>query len=112
MIYDVRQKPGADRVNAQRFWPDCRSEPFDPPPRQALPMSAWRIGRSLRSDINTPAQVDQTLEDTPFYVRSVVSLGPVRQAGDIGARDAQRAAPGISAGAVDVALAHAASCVA
>ena len=38
-------------------------------------MSAWRIGRSLRSDINTPAQVDQTLEDTPFYVRSVVSSG-------------------------------------
>jgi carotenoid 1,2-hydratase len=72
VIYDVRQKHGADRVITQRFHPDGRSEAFEPPPRQALPRTAWRIGRSIRSDSGTLAVVKQTLEDTPFYVRSVL----------------------------------------
>ena len=75
VIYDVRQKQGADRVIAQRFQPDGRSSAFDPPPRQALPRTRWRIGRSMRSDATAPAQVQQTLEDTPFYSRSVLSSG-------------------------------------
>lgn len=75
VIYDVRQKVGADRVIARRFTPDGRAEPFDPPPRQTLPGTAWRIGRTMRSDPAHPARVEQTLEDTPFYVRSVLSSG-------------------------------------
>ena len=75
VIYDVRQKQGADRVIAQRFQPDGRSDAFDPPPRQALPRTRWRIGRSMRTDATAPAQVQQTLEDTPFYSRSVLSSG-------------------------------------
>ena len=75
VIYDVRQKRGADRVIAQRFMPDGGSSPFEPPPRQALPRTAWRIGRTMRSDTAVPARVTQTLEDTPFYVRSVLSSG-------------------------------------
>jgi len=72
VIYDVRQKQGGDRVITQRFHPDGRSESFEPPPRQALPRTAWRIGRTMRSDPGAPARVTQTLEDTPFYVRSVL----------------------------------------
>ncbi len=75
VIYDVRQKQGGDRVITQRFHPDGRSEPFEPPPRQALPPTAWRIGRTMRSDAGSPAVVEQTLEDTPFYVRSVLQSG-------------------------------------
>lgn len=75
VIYDVRQKHAPDRVIARRFWPDGRSEAFAPPPRQVLPRTAWRIGRTMRSDEGTPARVTQTLEDTPFYVRSVLESG-------------------------------------
>ena len=75
VIYDVRQKQGADRVIAQRFKPDGSSESFEAPARQALPRTRWRIGRSMRSDAGVPAQVQQTLEDTPFYSRSVLSSG-------------------------------------
>lgn len=75
VIYDVRQKQGADRVIAQRFMPDGSHAPFEPPPRQALPRTAWRIDRTMRTDAGHPARVVQTLEDTPFYVRSVLESG-------------------------------------
>ncbi len=75
VIYDVRQKQGADRVLALRFRPDGSHEPFEPPPRQALPRTAWRIDRSLRTDPGTPAEVLQSLEDTPFYQRSMLRSG-------------------------------------
>jgi len=75
VIYDVRCKQGPDRLITQRFYPDGRSEAFEAPPRQALPRSAWQIGRNMRTDAGTPARVTQTLEDTPFYVRSVLQSG-------------------------------------
>jgi carotenoid 1,2-hydratase len=72
VIYDVREKSGAERVITRRFQPDGRDEAFDPPPRQRLPASAWRVARHLRSEPGAAPQVRQTLEDTPFYVRSVL----------------------------------------
>jgi len=75
VIYDVRQKAGDDRVLALRFDRDAKVESFDPPARQPLPRTAWRIGRTMRTDPGTTATVTQTLEDTPFYVRSVLSSG-------------------------------------
>ena len=75
VIYDLRQKNGVERVIARRFTPDGRAEAFEAPPRQPLPRTAWRLGRSMRSETAHPARVEQTLEDTPFYVRSVLSSG-------------------------------------
>jgi carotenoid 1,2-hydratase len=72
VIYDVRQKQGAERVIACRFKPSGEAEPFEPPPRQLLPRTLWRIGRAMRSDAGVPPRVAQTLEDTPFYARSLV----------------------------------------
>jgi carotenoid 1,2-hydratase len=73
VIYDLRQKNGIDRLIAQRFSPTGEATPFEAPPRQGLPGSAWRIPRTMRSEAGgAPARVVQTLEDTPFYVRSVV----------------------------------------
>ncbi len=74
VLYDVRQKAGADRLLALRFTPNGSVEPFEAPARQALPRTAWRIGRSIRAEGESPAVV-QTLEDTPFYVRSVLNTG-------------------------------------
>jgi carotenoid 1,2-hydratase len=73
VIYDVRPTQGNDRVIAQRFAPDGSSAAFDPPPRQKLPRSKWALPRTQRSELNAPPQIEQTLEDTPFYVRSLVS---------------------------------------
>jgi carotenoid 1,2-hydratase len=75
VIYDVRQRASAERVLALRFARSGEVEPFDAPPRQALPRTAWRIGRSMRTEPGEPARVVETLEDTPFYVRSVLRSG-------------------------------------
>ncbi len=75
VLYDVRQAAGRDRLLALRFTPQGSVEPFEAPPRHALPRTAWRIGRSMRSEADHPPRVTQTLEDTPFYVRSVLSSG-------------------------------------
>jgi carotenoid 1,2-hydratase len=73
VIYDVRTQQGNDRVIAQRFAPDGSSAAFEPPPRQGLPRSLWRLPRTMRTEAGTQARVVQTLEDTPFYVRSVLA---------------------------------------
>jgi len=73
VIYDVRPVAGPDRVIAQRFAPDGSASAFVPPPSQPLARSKWLLARTMRSDSALPAQVVQTLEDTPFYVRSVLS---------------------------------------
>mgnify|MGYP006276512597 FL=1 len=74
VMYDVRARTGGDRVISRLFHPDGRSEPLEVPPRQELPRTAWRLCRSTRSEASgPPARVTQTLEDTPFYVRDVLS---------------------------------------
>jgi carotenoid 1,2-hydratase len=75
VIYDVRQRAGADRVLALRFARSGAVEPFEPPPRQPLPRTFWRIDRTMRTDPGTSATVLQTFEDTPFYARSLLSSG-------------------------------------
>jgi carotenoid 1,2-hydratase len=72
VIYDVREKRGTERLITRRFHPDGRDEAFDAPPRHRLPASAWRVARQMRSEAGAPPRVQQTLEDTPFYVRSVL----------------------------------------
>ncbi|NQW94732.1 MAG: carotenoid 1,2-hydratase [Polaromonas sp.] len=72
VIYDVRQLSGARTLLAERFKPDGSWESFTPVPhREALPSTLWRIDRGIRAD-DGKAQVLDTLEDTPFYARSLV----------------------------------------
>ena len=75
VVYDVRPRYGDHRVIAQRFSSSGGSTPFDAPPRQPVPSSRWRIARTMRSDIGIAPSVEKTLEDTPFYVRSVLRSG-------------------------------------
>jgi carotenoid 1,2-hydratase len=55
---------------AKVFAADGSVADFEPPPRHALRPTAWRMARGLRSE--APPVLHQTLEDTPFYSRSVV----------------------------------------
>jgi carotenoid 1,2-hydratase len=48
-------------------------EEFSPPPTRKLTATGWRIGRETRADTDSQASVIRTLEDTPFYARSLVS---------------------------------------
>lgn len=72
VLYDIREKSGVERVLALKFNPDRSVTEFEAPPRQTLPKAFWRVGRSICSDAGEPPRVLQTLEDTPFYIRSVV----------------------------------------
>ena len=77
VIYDVRQAAGLpDRVLALKFSKDASQvQSFIPPQKQALPPTMWRIKRQMRSDDAVKPVVMQTLEDTPFYARSVLQSG-------------------------------------
>jgi carotenoid 1,2-hydratase len=74
VVYDVRPRNGApDRVIAARFAPDGSASTFDAPTRESLPTTAWRIRRAARSEAGAgPPRLLRTLEDTPFYARSLL----------------------------------------
>jgi carotenoid 1,2-hydratase len=80
VVYDVRPKLGDERVIAHRFYADGRHEPFEAPPRQGLPSSKWRVARNMRSAAGQRPVLLQTLEDTPFYTRSVVNAALLGEA--------------------------------
>lgn len=45
---------------------------FEPPNKQQLPSTLWRIRRQTQVDEGRKASVIRTLEDTPFYARSTI----------------------------------------
>lgn len=75
VLYDIREKSGHEQILALRFKHDGTIDSFDAPPRQSLPKAFWRVARSIRSQPSFPLRVNQTLEDTPFYIRSVLQSG-------------------------------------
>lgn len=75
VIYDMRRRDGSEHLIAQRFRPDGTHEAFEAPPRQPLASTGWRVARAMRSERESPARVRQTLEDTPFYTRSLLDAG-------------------------------------
>jgi len=70
ILYDVEGRDGYRTSLARRFDARGDSEAIAPPPRAALPHTAWRLARATRAD-GRP-RVLRTLEDTPFYARSVI----------------------------------------
>ncbi len=74
VLYNVTRRVGADFSLALRFSEDGATEHFSPPPRADLARtSLWRVPRRTRADADGTATVRETLEDTPFYARSVIS---------------------------------------
>ena len=74
VLYDLRQTNGHERVIARRFAPDGSSQPFEAPMRRTtLPMTRWRINRAVRAEEGAPTRVVETLEDAPFYARSLLN---------------------------------------
>jgi carotenoid 1,2-hydratase len=73
VIYDVEPGKAEGKLLALRFGTDGGVTPFEAPPLQTLPRTAWRLQRRMRSD--SPVRVVQQLEDTPFYQRAMLQSG-------------------------------------
>lgn len=76
ILYDTSARDGRGEVLALRVDPRGEIEELPAPPRAPLPTTGiWRIPRCIRCEPETQARVTQTLEDTPFYARSLVRTG-------------------------------------
>ncbi len=72
VLYDVRDHGGGERPLSLRFNADGSVTPFEATSRAAFSNTFWGIERASRTDDPATATVVQTLEDTPFYARSVL----------------------------------------
>ncbi len=73
VTYDVARRAGDSYQLALAFGPDAMPRPFEAPAPVALPNSRWQVARQLRADATSTPSVRATLEDTPFYSRSMVA---------------------------------------
>ena len=73
VLYDVTRREGAPLSLAMVFDPNGGVQRFEAPPHAALAAAMWRVERGTRSDPGSVARVTETLEDAPFYARSVVN---------------------------------------
>jgi carotenoid 1,2-hydratase len=73
LLYEGRRRDGNPFALALHVDKTGRAIPFELPPMQSLPKtSIWRIPRFTRAEAPDGASVQATLEDTPFYARSVL----------------------------------------
>ena len=72
VLYDATRADGSALSLALAFDAQGRATHFPPPPPVALPATRWRLPRTSRSDAPDQTGVTQTLEDGPFYARSVL----------------------------------------
>ncbi|MET0868973.1 MAG: hydratase [Pseudorhodoplanes sp.] len=71
IVYDSTPRRGESVSLALRYGTNGEAIPFDPPPFVSLRPTGWRIGREMRSE-NAGEAAARTLEDTPFYARSII----------------------------------------
>jgi len=71
IFYDATERDGRETTLALRIDPDGRINIVEPSSKTRLPTTAWGISREARSDIGA-VRVRKTLEDTPFYARSLL----------------------------------------
>lgn len=73
VLYDVARRDGGALSVALHVEPSGQVRDLDPPSPSRLPRTRWGVDRATRSDAGHPAQILRTLEDAPFYARSVLS---------------------------------------
>jgi len=71
ILYEAQRRDGSRVDLAVKFDPQGRMQAFEPPPAAAMNSTGWRVRRSVRSE--GEAKIIRTLENAPFYARSVVS---------------------------------------
>lgn len=71
LLYDTQGSDGSTHSLALRCSRAGKFESFEAPPPAGLPGTRWQMARSTRSESGAAALV-RTLEDAPFYARSVI----------------------------------------
>jgi carotenoid 1,2-hydratase len=71
ILYEANRRDGTRLDLAVKFDPQGRMQAFEAPPAVLLKRTGWKVGRSVRSEGET--NLVRTLENAPFYARSVVS---------------------------------------
>ncbi|WP_254452553.1 carotenoid 1,2-hydratase [Roseicella sp. DB1501] len=72
VLYNVVRRDGSAQSLALRVHPSGAIEDMPAPPVAALPRSRWWLDRPTRADPGPAPRVVQTLQDAPFYARSVI----------------------------------------
>jgi carotenoid 1,2-hydratase len=72
VFYDVEPRNTPPRSLALRISRNGSVETITAPPLVALPGTGWGIARRARADSAPEASVIRTLEDAPFYARSLL----------------------------------------
>ena len=76
VVYDVQTRSHNHRLTSVAFAPDGSVRDVPPGPLHTLPPTRWwRIARAARLPAEQ-VRVVRTLEDTPFYSRSLLELRP------------------------------------
>ena len=73
VLYDIECRDGTQRSFALRFDRDGSMQEAELPERGRLPTTLWGVRRYAHSEDGAP-QLLKTVEDTPFYARSLVRL--------------------------------------
>jgi len=79
VLYGGTRRDGSAFDLGWRFDDAGRATAIEPGATAVLPRSGWRIPRETRSDSGRPAALVETLEDTPFYARSLVRTSLQRE---------------------------------
>ncbi len=72
-LYDVQHKSGSSLQLAQRYLPTGQCESIPTSAHCALPTTSWGIARATQSDGDCAPTIVKTLENGPFYARSLLS---------------------------------------
>jgi carotenoid 1,2-hydratase len=72
VLYDVLRRDAPPLTLALAFDAAGAATELPAPPRASLPGTRWGIARTTRADAHCTPSVLRTLEDTPFYARSLL----------------------------------------
>ncbi len=79
ILYNTRRRDGTEQSLALRVDRHGRVEDMYVPPPAQLPRTLWRLARPTRAEAGTAPRVTDTVQDAPFYARSVISTGLLGQ---------------------------------
>ena len=71
VVYACERRDGTRSSIRKTFFPDGRSENLSGIEPGALPRTTWGVSRQVPSDAGTQPSVVRSLEDTPFYARTL-----------------------------------------
>ena len=72
ILYDTQRRNGSHGLISIRFDKTGQATPFDAPPPVPVKRGLWGVDRAIACDPGHTPTVEKTLEDGPFYNRSVI----------------------------------------